>query len=178
MDKRLIPDKINSFNAYVDTAEAGNRLVGVTGEIQLPELENMSETLHFAGSGGEIDSPTIGQYKSMTIEIPFTNISREGMSLAGDDSKALILRAAQEFIDPETTKKLLMGRVITIKGMTKKINYGKLKMGGNGEPSITKEVTYYKDVLDGETITEINKLGGGKTIINGIEVGKEIEELI
>lgn len=178
MGKRLIPDKINSFNAYVDTVDAEHKIIGISGEIQLPKLESMSETLHFAGSGGEIDSPTVGQYKSTTIQISFTNISKEGMELAGDDSKPLILRGAQEFIDPETNKKSFKGRVITIMGMTKEIDYGKLKMGGNGEPSITKEVTMYKDVLDGETITEFHKLGGGKTIINGIEVSKEIEDLI
>lgn len=175
--QRLIPDKINSFNVYVDAVDAAHKLIGISTEIQLVELENMSETLHFAGSGGEVESPTVGQYKSTDITIPFNNISVEGMELAGDDSKALILRAAQEFINPETNRKSFKNRTITVRGMTKKIDYGKLKQGGNGEPSIVKEVTMYKDEVDGKVITEFHKFGG-RTIINGVEVSKEIEELI
>ena len=178
MDKRLIPDKINRFNAYVGTVDAANKIVGISNEIQLPTFEGLTETIFFSGSGGEVESPAVGLYKSCDVEIPFTNISPEGMKLAGDDSLALILRGAQEYIDPETNAKSFKNRTITIMGMTKKIDYGKLKMGGNGEPSITKEVTMYKDVLDGEIITEIHKFGGGKTIVNGIDVSAQIEDLI
>lgn len=173
--KQLVPDKINRFNVYVNTVDAANRLIGVSSEIQLPTFENLSETLYLAGTGGEIDSPTVGQYKSATLELSFVNISKEAMVLAGDDSKMLILRGRQEFIDPETLRKTFKTRVISVRGMTKKIDYGKLKMSGNGEPSITKEVIMYKDVLDGETITEINKLGGGRIIINGRDITEEIE---
>lgn len=173
--KQLIPDKINRFNVYVDTVDAANKLVGVSSEIQLPTFESLSETLYFAGSGGEIESPTVGQYKSAELEISFTNISRAAMELAADDSKMIILRGRQEFIDPETHKKTFKTRVISVRGMTKKIDYGKLKMSGNGEPSLTKEVTMYKDELDGETITEINKLGGGRMIIGGRDITEELE---
>lgn len=61
--------------------------------------------------------------------------------------------------------------------MTKSINYGKLKKGGYGNPSIKKEVIYYKEEIDGEVITEIDKFNG-KCIINGTNIMQDIENLI
>ena len=52
--KRLIPDKIENFNVYLGTAADSNRLIGITDEITLPKLENMSETINLAGMAGGI----------------------------------------------------------------------------------------------------------------------------
>jgi P2 family phage contractile tail tube protein len=71
----------------------------------------------------------------------------------------------------------MKSRVITVRGMTKEIKYGSLKKGGFGNPSITKEVTYYKDEYDGKVMTEIDKWNPG-CVINGVNIGKEIQDLI
>ena len=177
MKKGMIPDKTNNFNLYKETADEGNKLVGVTDEIDLINLENMSETINLAGFAGEIDSPTIGQYKSMEIKIPFSNTSREALEIAATDTGAIIARSAQEFIDPETGEKALYNRTITMRGMTKKIEYGKLKKGGYGQPTVTKEVTYYQDVIDGEEVTLINKLKGIAKVA-GVDLTKDIQSYI
>lgn len=177
-----IPEKINRFNLYHGKLEDGNKILGVTDEVTLPEFEVMSETLNLAGSAGEIDSPSPGQFKSAQIEIPFSNISSEGLAIAADDSEPIILRAAQEELDTETLAKNFIGREITIYGMTKKINYGKLKKGGYGNPSIVKEIVSYKDKLtktdNSEVIlTEINKLNGGYTL-NGKNMMADVEKFL
>ncbi len=172
-----IAEKINLFNAYLGSVNAANKLIGVTDEVTLPEFENMSETISLSGMAGEVDSPSPGQFKSVQIEIPFTNISSEALRAAADDSKTIILRAAQEQVDTESLHKTSLGRIITIKGMTKSINYGKLKKGGYGNPSLKKEVVYYKEEYNGEVITEIDKFNT-KCIINGVNIMQEIESLI
>ncbi|MFQ9567916.1 MAG: phage major tail tube protein [Roseburia inulinivorans] len=177
MGKRLIPDKIENFNVYLGTAADSNRLIGITDEITLPKLENMSETINLAGMAGEYDSPTVGQYKSMEIEIPFSNISKETLEIAARDNEPMIMRSSQEFIDPETHKKDRSNRTITVKGMTKAVNYGRLKKGSFGNPSITKEVTYYKDEIAGEVVTEIDKFNG-KAVIGGVDMTKDILDYI
>lgn len=171
-----IAEKNNLFNAYLGTVNAKNKLMGVTDEVTLPEFEMASETLSLAGMAGEIDSPSPGQTKSAQIEIPFTNISKEALRAVAD-SESIILRAAQEQLDTETLSKSTIGRIITVRGMTKSINYGKLKKGGYGNPSIKKEVIYYKDVLDGETITEVDKFNG-KCMINGKNMMQDVEQYI
>lgn len=171
-----IPEKINNFNAYTKTVEESNKLVGVTDEIALPSIEYLSETLSMAGMGGEIDSPTVGQIKSIQIEIPFKNISEKMFNLVADGG-AIILKAAQEVVDTATNGKSYQGATITISGMTKSINFGKLKKGGYGDPSITKEVIAFKYEAGDETLVDIDKWGT-RQIINGQEVTKGISDLI
>lgn len=177
MGRKLIPDKINNYNVYTGTATTANKLIGVTDETTLVKLESMSETLSLAGMAGEIDSPTVGQYKSMEIELGFSNIAKSSLKVAAEDNTPLIIRSAQEFIDPENGMKSFQNRTITIRGMTKSIDYGKLKKGGYGNPSIKKEVVYYKEVIDGETVTEIDKFNG-KSIVGGVDQTKEIIDYI
>lgn len=172
-----IAEKINLFNAYLGSADAANKLIGVTDEITLPDFENTSETISLSGMAGEVDSPSPGQYKSVQIEITFSNISEESLRMAADDSKSIILRAAQEQVDTESLNKSPIGRVITVKGMTKSINFGKLKKGGYGNPSIKKEVIYYKEEYDGETIAEFDKFNT-ISIINGKDVLQDVASLI
>lgn len=177
MEKRLIPDKINNFNVYTGTATAANKLIGVTDEMTLVKLESMSETLSLAGMAGEIDSPAVGQYKSMEIELSFSNIAKSSLDVASKDNTPLIIRSAQEFINPENGTKSFKNRTITIRGMTKGIDYGSLKKGGYGKPSVKKEVVYYKEVIDGETVTEIDKFNG-KAIVGGVDQTKDILDYI
>ena len=172
-----IPDKINNFNLYLGEVAEESKLRGVTDEVTLPNFQYMSQTLSLAGFAGEIDSPTAGQLQSTTIEIPFSNISKQNLELVARDGDPIIMRAAQEFINAENGSKNYKGRVITVKGMTKSINYGSLKKGGFGNPSVTKEITYYKDVIDGEDVTEVDKLNGIFRI-NGEDVVTGINDLI
>lgn len=51
------------------------------------------------------------------------------------------------------------------------------KKGGYGNPSLKKEVVYYKEEYNGEVITEIDKFNT-KCIINGENIMQEIESLI
>lgn len=175
--KNLIPDKVNNYNVYTGTATAANKLIGVTNETTLIDLQNMSETLSLAGMAGEIDSPTVGQYQSMEITINFSNIARSSLEVAAKDNIPLIFLSRQEFINPEDNTKCFKTRMITVRGMTKKISYGALKKGGYGNPSVTKEVVYYKEVIDDEVITEIDKFSG-RVIIGGVDLTKEILDYI
>jgi hypothetical protein len=162
---------------YTGTASAADKLIGVTDEVTLPNFQNMTETINLAGMGGEIDSPAVGQYKSVEIEIPFSNISIDTLNIASQDNVPLIMRSAQEFINPEDSTKSFKNRTITVRGMTKGINYGTLKKGGYGKPSVTKEVHYYKEVIDDEVVTEIDKFNGRATI-GGVDLTSTIQDYI
>ena len=97
-----IHDKTNIFKAYYGVVNETARLAGVTDEMTLPNFENISETLNLAGMVGEVDSPSAGQYKSVTIDIPFTQVSKESFDIMCDDSTSIILKSAQEILDTET----------------------------------------------------------------------------
>ena len=173
----LIPEKTALFRAYVEESTTENNLIGTTDEVDLPDFEYLSETLNLAGMAGEVDSPALGQLKSATMDIPFTATSEQSLRLAEDDSKPLILRSAQEVFDSSNNQKSLVQRVITIYGMTKKINFGKLKKAGYGNPTITKEITSYKDEIDGVVVTHIDKFAP-TFVVNGQDLMKGITDLI
>ena len=48
----IIPEVLNHYNVYDDRA---NKLIGVSGEIELPELEALNDTVEGAGVLGEIE---------------------------------------------------------------------------------------------------------------------------
>lgn len=172
----IIPDKTDRFNAYLDVVDAAHR-IAVTSEIQLPTFEYMSETINLSGMAGEVDSPSPGQIKSTQIEIPFSNISKANFELARNDNATIILMAAQETINTETLSRTYVNRTVTIKGFTKEINYGKLLKGGYGNPSVKKEILYYKDQVGDDVITEVDKFNG-ITKINGTDLVADINKLI
>lgn len=172
-----IPEKQSLFNAYLGTSDVANKLAGIVDEVPLPTFKNKSETLSLAGMAGEIDSPSVGNFESCEIEITFANMSKESVKIVRDDSVPIILRSAQEQLDTEKLSHDYISRVITIKGMTKEFNCGKLKKGGYGEVKVKKEVIYYKDEIDGEVITEIDKFNG-KFIVDGLNLTANLDALI
>lgn len=177
MDTTKIPDKINNFNLYKTLASPANKILGVTDTVTLPNWELMAETINLAGMAGEFESPTVGQLQNAQITIPFANLSKQGMALLEDDSDPFLIRSAEEFIDPATTSKEYVGREITMKGMTKSSNFGEIKKSGYGNPQIVKNLTYYKDMIDGDLITEIDKFNN-KLIVNGKDLTAPIADLI
>jgi len=72
-----IPGVINNFNLYNN----GTALVGLTGEISLPDFEGMTETLSGPGILGEIEEVIIGQFGSMELEIPFRILDEDAFKL-------------------------------------------------------------------------------------------------
>ena len=80
MANGIIPDKLHDFNVYSNA----NKLIGISGEVKLPELAAMSETLSGPGIMGEIDSPTPGFFSGMEQEIPFRTLYEDLIRMAAD----------------------------------------------------------------------------------------------
>ena len=96
MAKGIIPDKLHDFNVYSNA----NKLIGISGEVKLPELAAMSETLSGPGIMGEIDSPTPGFFSGMEQEIPFRTLYEDMFSLMSPlDAVDINLRGAIQTID-------------------------------------------------------------------------------
>lgn len=148
-----LPDKINNFNVY----DGKTKLVGVSAEVTLPSFEPLTETLNVAGLAGEIESEVIGSFGSMKVEIPFENLTEDFFAFAAS-TNPIIIRGSMEVFNTQTQDKSKKQIVITIKGRTLKINPGTFKKGGKGQPSITKEITYIKIMINNTTQVELDKL--------------------
>ncbi len=67
-----IPDKVVGFNVYTQ----GTRL-GTTGKVDTPEFKMKTSTMSGAGIGGDVDSPTPGQWEATEHEIPLTLLGKD-----------------------------------------------------------------------------------------------------
>ena len=129
-----IPGVINNFNLYND----GTVLVGLTGEISLPDFEGMTETLSGPGILGEIEEVIIGQFGSMELEIPFRILDEDAFKLMSPaTSLNLTLRASEQF-----TVKSTGG--IDYKGMTVEVVYIMIELDGKQRVELDKLNNVYK----------------------------------
>ena len=65
------PTVINNFNVYAGS----DRLIGVTDEVKLPDMNAITSSVSGAGIAGTIDIPVVGAYENMDMEIPFRGLT-------------------------------------------------------------------------------------------------------
>ena len=95
----IIPEVLNHFNIY----NGANALVGVSGEVELPELEAITDTVEGTGVLGEIEDPVTGQFSSATIKIPFAVLYSDMFSIVNTTEPPLLtLRGSMQCTDPKT----------------------------------------------------------------------------
>lgn len=149
-----IPEKVVNFNVYDNT----EKLVGVTGEVTLPNLEAMSETISGAGILGEFDSVNIGHFSSLSIEIPFRTLFQKSFSLLANSNKTIVLRAAQQSYNISKGQVEHRPLKISVKGTPKGLNLGKLGVGAATETTNIMEILYLKVEENGKVLLELDKL--------------------
>ena len=151
----MIPEVLNHYNVY----NGGDKLLGVSGEVTLPEFKSITDTLEASGVLGEIEDPVTGQFESMTIKIPFAVLYDSMYSLADTTNPpALTLRGSTQCIDPSTGKTDYYPIRVVVRGKAKSIDNGKLVKGKKMEPSIELEILYIKIEINNKTVVELDKL--------------------
>lgn len=169
ISNNYIPEKTNDYNVYKD----GNKLAGLAEELELPGVKMKTSTISGLGVGGEIDSPTIGQFESMEAKVKFTVLYSSAIDLMEPlNTVTLTVRAAQQVYD-KTGGYAFKGLRVVIGGRVKEFNPGSLKKGDAMDAEVTIEQTYYMIEVDGKQVLEIDKLNGiyrvnGKDMLAGI----------
>ena len=168
-----IPEVIHDFNIYNN----GNKIVGITGEVSLPDFEAMTETIRGAGILGEYETTVAGRYGSMAQDIPFRCIDRDFFSLIDPTTPvALTLRGAMQHNVSSTGAADYLGMRVVMRGRCKKIAVGTVKQGGAMDSSITLELTYILVELDGKTMIELDKING-VCKVNGADLLAKVRKL-
>lgn len=169
ISNNYIPEKINDYNVYQD----GSKLVGMGTETELPTVKMKTSTVEGSGVGGEIDSPTIGQFESMEMKVKFNTLYSSAVDLMNPlEAINLTLRGAQQVYD-KTGGYVFKGLRVVIGGRVKEFNPGTVKKGDGMDAEVTVELTYYMIEVDGKQVLEIDKLNGiyrvnGKDMLAGI----------
>jgi hypothetical protein len=161
-----IPGVINNFNLYNN----GTALVGLTGEISLPDFEGMTETLSGPGILGEIEEVIIGQFGSMELEIPFRILDEDAFKLMSPaTSLNLTLRASEQFTVKSTGGIDYKGMRVVVRGRQKKLT------GGAMDAAVTVEITYIMIELDGKQRIELDKINNVYKV-NGVDLLAKIRK--
>lgn len=165
-----VPAQISNFNMY----RTGAKLMGVTGEVSLPEFTGMTSTISGAGILGELDVANPGQFSQMDLQIPYRNISGEETEMFNPGKAVdLTLRASEQSVVNATSDVSYIGMRVVLRGITKSFNPGTLKIGGEMSSTVTISLTYIMIEHDGTKLVELDKLNE-KFIVNGVDVMQQI----
>lgn len=167
-----IGNKVINYSVY-GKIEGRLTILSDTSNCQLPSIESLSDTVKGAGIMGEIDFPSFCQIGSMV----FT----PGFRIDGEHAAALMAPGMQEFevrwvVDRLDSANIQMGvdaHKAIIKGMPKKYDPGRVEAGATQDGSNDFEVVYYKKIVNGKAILEIDKLNNVFKV-NGVDYAASI----
>ena len=167
----IIPEVINNYNVYDEKAK---KLIGISGEVELPELEAITDTIEAAGVLGEVEDAVTGQFSSAKIKIPFSNLFTDLFSLM-DTTKPpqLTLRGSMQVMNSGTGGTDYIPVKIVVRGKATTSSLGKFSKGKKGEPKIEMEILYLKVMINNKTTLELDKLNF-KFILNGRDMLSKI----
>ena len=147
-----IPEKLINFRIYKD----GKDLLGVA-DIELPDLEWMSETVTGAGIAGEIESPVIGHFKSMVLKLKWRTVTGDTTSLAQSKAHHLDARGSIQRYDAGAGEYKNYPVKLVVKAIPKKIGLGKMEPGKPQDNESEFECVYLKLWVDSKEEVEVDK---------------------
>lgn len=152
----IIPEVINNYNIYDDKAR---KMIGISGEVELPDLEAITDTVEAAGILGEVEDPVTGQFASAKIKIPFSNLYEDIFNLMDTTNPPqLTLRGSMQVMNSATGGTDYVPVKIVVRGKATTSSLGKFVKGKKGEPEIELEILYLKVMINNKTTLELDKL--------------------
>jgi P2 family phage contractile tail tube protein len=145
-----IPEKLINFKVFLE----GKDLVGVA-DVELPKLEAMTETVSGAGIAGEVESPVLGHFGSMTTTIKFRTITGDVGTLARPAAHLIDFRGSLQVQDAGQYKTVPVRA--TVKAIPKSVDLGSLEVGKPTGTANEFEVVYLKIYVEGKERVEIDK---------------------
>ena len=152
----IILEVINNYNIYDDKAR---KMIGISGEVELPELEAITDTVEAAGILGEVEDPVTGQFASAKIKIPFSNLYEDIFNLMDTTNPPqLTLRGSMQVMNSATGGTDYVPVKIVVRGKATTSSLGKFVKGKKGEPEIELEILYLKVMINNKITLELDKL--------------------
>lgn len=148
--------------------------VADTTSLQLPSLEYQSDSMKGAGIMGEVDMPSPSP-GAMSLSASFRADGEDTAALGAPTMQELEVRWVVDRVDSSGMKVGVDAHKAIVKGYTKKFDPGKVEAGAAQDASIDVEVFYYKKVLNGKAMVEVDKLNG-VLMIGGVDYYKQVKD--
>jgi len=147
-----VPEKLINFRVYLD----GTDLLGIA-DVQLPDLEPMTETIKGAGIAGEVESPVLGHFGKMGLTLNWRTIEKSTLVLSQPKVHALDIRGSQQVYNSADGQYATVPVKVVVRAMPKKTGMGKLQVGAATDTSSEFELTYLLIYVNNEKLVEIDK---------------------
>lgn len=148
-----IPEKLINFRVY----ENGNNFIGLV-DAEIPDLEQLTETIKGAGIAGEYESPVIGHYKAMSLTLNWRTPTDRQLSLSAPKVHQLDIRGAIQVNDAANGEYITIPLRVTVNCVPKNTKPGKLEVGASTSSSNEFNVQYIKIWLNNIERIEIDIL--------------------
>lgn len=149
----MIPEVITDFNVYED----GAKLIGVSGEVTLPALEAMTETITGAGIAGEYNTTVPGHFSAIKLDIPFEVMNISAAKIYAKRNANLTLRGSVQMRDVSTgTVKHEKMRVV-VSGIPTALNPGSVGKAKKSSAGVSVEVLRLEIYMGGEEVIVLDK---------------------
>jgi P2 family phage contractile tail tube protein len=137
----------------------GTILMGVEGDVTLPNFENIAETISGAGILGEFESPVPGAFKSLIIDLAFRILAQSMFDLAAQTGAAsLTFRGSQQTYDVAAGGVVNQAVRVETRGPVKALDGGKASVGKPTDSKFTQEVLFIAIYLDDAEVLCLDKL--------------------
>lgn len=168
------PTVINNFNVYAGS----DRLIGVTDEVKLPDMNAITSSVSGAGIAGTIDIPVVGAYENMDMEIPFRGLTADIFKIFKvGETVDVTLRGGYQIIDNENAGIGKSSMRVMVRGFVKSFSPGSVKINDQMTSTVTISIAYYLVDVAGNNVIELDKLNS-KCVINGVDVLEDIRSYI
>lgn len=147
-----VPERLINGRVYND----GNDMLGIAN-VELPEIVALSETTSGIGIAGEVESPTLGHFESMTTKLSWRTITSKALDLCQQKSHAIEVRGSQQVYDAASGAYTTEAVRVSMKVTPKSTTLGTFEPGATTDTEQEFEVTYLKVQVAGKTKVEIDK---------------------
>lgn len=147
-----VPERLVNFRVYNNS----NDLLGIA-TVDLPELSAMSETVSGAGIAGEVESPVLGHYSSMTTTFTWRTIEQAAMALSAQKAHEVEVRGSQQVYDAANGTYSTVPVRCTLRITPKNVSLGSFEPGATTDTESEFEVLYIKLFINNKSVVEIDK---------------------
>jgi P2 family phage contractile tail tube protein len=172
----ILGNKVIQYSVY-DRTSGKAEFICDTSSYKRPSLETLTDTVKGAGIMGEIDLPTLGQLASMEIEIGFKNSNEKAVDLFSQKTHEIETRWVTDALNTKNANMKTVAHKEIVKCISKKLDLGNIEANAANEATLTAEAIFYKYIIDGKAMIEIDKLNNVFKI-NGKDYAEQIRQAL
>lgn len=154
-----VPERLVAFRVYSE----GNDCLG-TATVTLPNVEPMTDTVSGAGIAGEIDTPIMGHFGSMTVSLQWRTIEPNAVKLAAFKAHNLDIRGSQQVYDAANGVYKTVPVRLALKALPKSVNLGSFETGSTTDSETELEVSYLNLYIDGKSVMSISSTTSASSV--------------